>query len=974
MSAPTLDAPEVVTDEVLPDGAVTAAPVGDADEVAPPVPVVTASLAAFLATAAAGWMTAGLFEGTLPRLIGVLGPLIGAGMVGASYRTKSPSILQYLTLPVLVVVGALFMLSDMSGGASLPRLVVEAVQQGGLNQPPVAFAPGWRFSLLVITGMLAAGSSALSISLNRAKLGLLLPVPFIFATALTQPKGAALLSSLVALGLVVGAMAVAFGADLAKQGTSSGGFEVRRLARGGAVLVAVVVLLGGLSQIGFLFPQAQEDEVVAPRRPELPPPTPDRVLFTVDSPVQIPWRLGVLDVYGLKEGAWLTPPFKRKELASIGSDGTVPLRGNRKSDGTWSTLSTPPAGRDGKTLTATFTISDVPGRTVPNVQNPLRVESNAGLQYDPRTQAFQVKDPRARSGTRYTITFPAPPDAAQLKAAPAPGPRLKEFLVAPEPPVAVDDLLRRAPTTNAFDRLQFVRNAYYTKVVAAGAGEPKDVSAQRVAELLAGGEGTPYEITAGEVLLARWAGVPARIGYGYYGGEKADPKDKNNHTLSIRPAQGAMWLEAYFEGYGWVPIVGTPPKAKASLNDKDKRKDPSVKATDELALIVYVPIKEPSFKLLFEVVRYWALRVVPLVVGLILLVVFYTGFIKMLRRGRRRRWAARGGPAERVTVAYAEFRDVANDYNFGNPIHTPLEFLLDLAPDDEHTELAWLVTRGLWGDLSRDLRPEDAVVAEQLAASLTKRLRRANGGLPLVIAFASRASLQDPYTREIPNLWASTTLRSRIAGRLRRRPGGRRRRWRGLLQRRLPSAASALILLFFLSSCGQAVDLSATTSALPAKLVPARIGDITFVREQPLEKAFARAGSLVDAGRVFSLHEGPNVQGSLQAAAFKGGLRDRQREVRDGLLANIGAGLFRLTRIGSERIYVMETREQKIYVWFAPTGRYYELMATRSAFTGSDRLFLGVLAYQRGQDAIDPSQIVPPPDPRRGLDPEEVTQ
>jgi hypothetical protein len=130
----------------------------------------------------------------------------------------------------------------------------------------------------------------------------------------------------------------------------------------------------------------------------------------------------------------------------------------------------------------------------------------------------------------------------------------------------------------------------------------------------------------------------------------------------------------------------------------------------------------------------------------------------------------------------------------------------------------------------------------------------------------------------------------------------------------------------------------------------------------------------VDAGRVFSLHQGPNVQGSLQAAAFKAGLRDRQREVRDGLLSKIGAGRFRLTRIGTERIYVMETREQKIYVWFAPSGRYYELMATRSAFTGSDRLFLGVLAYQRGQTAIDPSQIVPPPDPRRGLDPEEVMQ
>lgn len=966
MTAPTLDPPTEL-DELPVDPTAPVEPDDlDADRPAEaPVPVNTAVVAAFLAAAAAGWMTAGLFEGTLPRLIGVLGPLVGAGMVGLSYRTKSPTVLQYLTLPVLVVIGALFMLKDMTGGASLPSLVLEAVREGGLNQPPVAFAPGWRFSLLVLTGLLAAGASALSISLNRAKLGLLLPVPFVFATALTQPKDAALLSSLVALVLVVGAMAVAFGADLARQGASSGTFEARRLVRGAVVLLAVVGVLGGLSQIGFLFPQPSEDEVVAPRRPQPPPPAPDRELFTVESEVQVPWRLGVLDVYGLEEGAWLTPPINRKEMVGLDADGTVPLAGNPEGKGDWSTLRTTPQGRDGATSTATFTITGVPGRTVPTVQNPLSVETGSALEYDPRTQAFQVRDARARAGTRYTVTFPTPPTALQLKTAKAPDPRLAEFLTVPEAPVAVDELLRKAPTTNSFDRLQYVRNAYYTHVIAAGAGEPKDMPAERVAELLKGGEGTPYEITAGEVLLARWAGVPARIGYGYYGGDKVE---KTKATYSLRPAQGAMWLEAYFEGYGWVPIVGTPPKAKASLSEAEKRQDPSVQATEELALIVYVPIRLQTFQLLFEVVRYWALRVVPVMVGLVLLTVFYTGFVKMVRGARRRRWASTRGPAARIAVAYAELRDVCNDYNVGDPMHTPLEFVLDLAPDAEHSELAWLVTRGLWGDLSRDLRPEDAQVAEQLTSSLIRRLRRANGGLALVIAFASRASLQDPYTREIPNLWATRPLRTRIAHRLRRlRP-------RLVLPRRLSSTATLVLAMLVLSGCGQTIDLTASpASALPERIVPARLNDVAFHRETKLEAAFQRKSSLVSTGRVYSVHQGLNVQGSLQVGAFKSGLREHQREVMDGVLANIGTGKFTLTRIGAERVFVLQTREQKLFMWFPPSARYYELLVTRRAFTGADRLFLDVLAYQRGQGSVDPSEIVPDPDPRRGLDPGVIT-
>ncbi|MFT5224226.1 MAG: hypothetical protein ACI867_002558, partial [Glaciecola sp.] len=366
------------------------------------VPVMLATLAAGLATAAAGFMTAGMFEGVLPRFVGLLGALVGSAIVGLSYRTKSPSILQYLALPILMIVGAILVIPDATGGtANLPGLVAEAVREGGLSQPPAAFAPGWRFILLVLTGVLGAGSAAISISMNRPKLGILLPVPFIFATALAQPADATVLSSIVALALAIGAMSVAFGADLAKEGATSGTFEARRLLRGGAVLVAVAIAMAGMSQLGFLFPDVEDDQLIEPRRPEIPPPAPDRELFTAKLPITIPLRLGVLDVYGLEEQAWLTPPFRRSRLVEVGADGRVPLLGN--DGGETATILEAPLGEDGETMEVTFTISDVPGRIVPNVQNPVEVhvDGATGIEYDPRTQTFQVTDSRARSGTSY---------------------------------------------------------------------------------------------------------------------------------------------------------------------------------------------------------------------------------------------------------------------------------------------------------------------------------------------------------------------------------------------------------------------------------------------------------------------------------------------------------------------------------------------------------------------------------------------
>ncbi len=900
-------------------------------DTAPPRPgVLLTCAAALLATAGFAWIAGGIFTGSLPRLLALLAALYGVTVAGLSTRTRSASIVQYVGAAGAVVLGALVVL-PVADGVGLPTLVSEALRGGGLGLPPVPFDPGWRFLLVVATALLAESAAALALALDRPRLAPAVALPLVIGAALLQPPGS-LAGTVVALLLLVGALSVALGADLAGDG-SGAQFELRRLARGAVALVVLGGLLAGGSQLGFLFPTATTDQVVPPMRPQLPPAAPDRVLFTVDSPQPVTWRLGTLDVY--RDPAWLTPPFSTARLVPLGADGTVPVGAAEDSRG-------PLAARS--TFTATFTLTGGTGTTLPSLASPLAVTGGPDATYDPRTQSLRVTGTSPRSGATYTVTAPLPPSGAELSAAAGPGPAQQEFLAAPAVPAEVQALLDAAPA-NPFGRLQAVRRAYYAKVVAAGAGKPVDVSPARVVEILDGSPATPYEITAGEALLARWAGMPARIGYGYFGGQPTGGR------VEVRPRNGATWLEVHVTGYGWVPIVGTPPRARVSLSTDQQNGDPSVQASDELALVTYVPVRLQTVRLAYVLVRYYALAALPfLLVGALLLLGLPAAVrqVRRVRRGRRAR--ALGLPAQ-VAAAYAELRDTATDLAIGHPAMSPLEFCDAVAPDAEHRELAWLVTRAVWGDLSRDLQEQDVVAARELSASVTTRLRAAQPGFDRAAALASRASLSRPWTRELPTTWPE------------------RSRWYWP-PRPLPTAA--LVAVVALVSLGLPAVLRddrvvATGSPLPARIAPAALGDVRFVPEARAQQAFARAGSsaLAREGRVFSLHQGDVVQGSLQVAGFLPEIDVRDRRVRAQILEGLGSGRFQPTRLGEERVYRIEQKEQTLLLAFARDGRSYTLMVTRAAFTGADRVFADLLAYARGEQATAGPEV-PLPDPRRG--------
>lgn len=904
------------------------------------------SVAAFLAAAAAGWMCAGLFRGPFPRVVALIGPVIGAGLVALSYRTRRPSLVQYLALPAGVLAGTLLVIAETTGGsANLPGLVAEAIRTGGVAQPPIPFDPGWRFILVVLTTGLAAAAASLAIGSERPRLATFVALPLVFAGALIQPKAGMLLTTGVSVALIVASLAVAYGVELAREGATSGRFEIRRLGRGLGVVALLLLILFGLSRAGFLFPERERDQEIPPKRPESQPPQADRVLFTVRSDRPGPWRLGVLDVYD--RTAFLLPPYRTSRLVEVrGTDLPASLGA---SDG----QPAPPA--DGERVRATFEVRDVEGHVIPTLAGAerLRRETGFAVQFDPRTQMLRLPESRARQGMRYTVEAPPPPTAEQLAAAPPPPQVIRELFVdgMPAPPVEVAALLRGAPPRNAFERLQFVRNAFYAKVVAKGAGNPVDVPPSRVADMLGGLPASPYEITAAEVMLARWAGIPARIGYGFYAGEK------DGDVWSVRPKHGSTWLEAYFHGVGWVPVIGTPPRAQTSISQDEQQQDPAIRPTEELALLVYVPIRLESIRLAFVVVRYWLGVVLPFAIAALLVYAFYPGAVKAARRFRRHRWASGRDPEHAVLAAYAEFRDAATDLNIGDPTATPLAFLGSIADDAEHRQLAWLVTRALWGDLTRDLRPQDAEAAEDMARSVARRVRRAQPAIARAIAFGSRASLRDPYTDRVPNLWPARRARDV-------RRSLRSWRVRGALAGCVLIVAGGVVALVARGD-GDRPAAAVGAPVIPDRIVPEEVEGLRVTRETDIEGAFDAAGpdGLVATGRVFTLRDDEGVLGALQVGSFKPGLDATDRELREGVLGGVESGTFELTRVGDERIYVQRLAEQRILVWFSPRMEYYELFVGRQGFEAAERVFARILAYQRGDELRTVPGVV---DPRRG--------
>ena len=935
---PESAAAAAVADDVVIDAA--APPVAqDAAAETRHVPVLNTVLGTACTSAAAGWVLAGVFKDfAAAHAVALLGVALGSGLILLSYRLRPPALIQFLLVPLALAAGALLIAPDAHSGASMPDLVIEAVRQGGLLQPPISFDPGWRFIEVALCVLVSGGAASFAVASDRPKLAVMAPLPLAFAAALIQPPGAEVPS--VAVGVVLGVigLTLAEGAELARSGVTGAAFELRRVGRAGVMAVGLAVVLVLFSTAGFLFPQPSRDHVIPPQKPPVPPPVADTVLFR-DSGVQgNVLRMGVIDIYDQKQQAWLLPPYDPTTLKHYDSPSHVG--------------GAPPKGTP--TYTVSIDVANLPGHYLPVPAGAYLVNGlHAAVDVDPRTGTMKLSDQRAEPGLRYDVTAPVLPSGAQLAKAGAPPASMQQFLDAPTPPAAVADVLaayrqnvlKNGGTEDAYDRLQFLRTYFLTRVVAAGQGVPQDLPVQRVVDELNGGNATPYEITASEALLARWAGVPARVGYGYYGG---DPGPGN--TLVVHPQHAAMWLEVYFNGYGWVPLTGVPPHAQRSTDTKPKNTNPFIRDSGRLSLLVYVPEEVPQITALYQYAQWYAVRIVPTALALLLAFAVFPWPVKLLRRQRRRRWARGLGPGARITVAYAEWRDLADDLNLGDPGATPVRFLDHFAPDPALEEFAWLASRALWGDLRRDLRAADADAAEQLGATLSARLRMSQPVTNRLIGAISRASLRHPYTREIPNLWPQPSGDGTAHAGWRDRLRARRRARR--LRHRIASSATLLMLLLAFTACGGPAA-SPPARHLPTSVAPTGIGALTLHRETTAEAIYRHdANAMVTLGEVYSIHHDVLVEGSFQLSLLKPQYttddlvesmtqhcaanpddcpgHEIVKTIQKNLTSGNGGGQ-RLYWHG-ERYYSFQLPGQRLFLWFPPHTETMAVMVLRDEF------------------------------------------
>jgi hypothetical protein len=371
------------------------------------------------------------------------------------------------------------------------------------------------------------------------------------------------------------------------------------------------------------------------------------------------------------------------------------------------------------------------------------------------------------------VAAAALPNVEDLRNVTEPNPAgLERFTDIPAPPPAVSDLLDKAPKSSKWDTFDFLRTYVLSNVTATGTGSPKSVPPERIQDMLAGSkEGTPYEIVAAQALLARWAGIPSRIGYGFDGGEVAGgdgaAAQGGDNKLEVRPKNGAAFPEVFFPKYGWLPVIGTPTKAKPTVGSDPatQRQDPNVLPSDDIQIGLFVPVLVPPKSPLPEQIRRIVLVAVPLALLLFLLYVTWPGIRKAWVRSRRRSAARAAGPRARIALTYAEWRDMGTDYGYRHDTDTPLMYLDRFVEDPEHTELAWLVTRSLWGDLQGSLTPELATMAEELSRALRRRLAQAHPAPVRAIGVVSRLSLRHPYAPELTQFLRKPTRAERAAAR-----------------------------------------------------------------------------------------------------------------------------------------------------------------------------------------------------------------
>lgn len=239
-------------------------------------------------------------------------------------------------------------------------------------------------------------------------------------------------------------------------------------------------------------------------------------------------------------------------------------------------------------------------------------------------------------------------------------------------------------------------------------------------------QGTTEQFAAAYALLARLAGIPARVAVGFRQPETPEP----DGTFVVRGKDALAWPEIHVSGLGWVPLDPVPSKGGAA-----QRRTKLATATHKARLAAATPAPRPSDGPSVAVgpgpasrrggsgtpTMAWAAA------GLAVALPVSVPVAKAVRRRRRR--GARD-PGRAVVGAWLEARDRLRDHGAGVPRGATAYDLADLpvgglrdCGDDLRT-IAGCVDLALWS--GGYLRDEHVATAWRSADAVARRLRRAS--------------------------------------------------------------------------------------------------------------------------------------------------------------------------------------------------------------------------------------------------------
>jgi hypothetical protein len=673
-------------------------------------------------------MAGGIFTGAGARVYASAAALLGVALALVARRARQPQVGMLLIGGGLLVIGPLLVVpSGPDNVIHVWTVVRHATAAGSVLRPPVPFATGWQAILGWLLGTTGFVAAWVAVALRRPALGLLLPLPVAAVAGISVPSSQQGASGIAVLVLFAIGLGVLSGSR--REGGVPLSFEVRRALKAAPIVGGISLALVALLQTHVLFPKPIINPAQEPQKPKTVPlsDVEDRVLFRVKSTISGPWRIGSLDVYDGKD--WRLPPFAASRLVKVPRSGVVD----------------PELARG---VRADFTIEGLTGAVLPGLPNTVGIKATGPkLAFDRRSGNIRTAEGQVTHGLQYSVVAAALPTVGDLAADTQPIPRsMRAFTEVPPVPPGVARIIASAPTSSKWAQFDFLRSFVLDNVTASGSGVPKSIDPARVDDMLTvTKEGSPFEIVAAQALLARWIGVPSRIGYGFDGG------DPVGGAIEVRPSNGATFVEVWFPGFKWLPVIGTPRQAKPSVGNKGlQRPNPDIVPSNDVSVKVYAfEAIEPRRAFLTQV-RQVVFAVVPAAALVAVAWLLWPVLAKSRYRSRRHREAVAAGPRARIALAYGEWRDLAADYGAAHPGDTPLAFVGRTTPDEEHRQLAWLVTRALWGDLSDHLTPELADQAELLSGALRRRLTRGQPFTLRVVALLSRRSLRAPFEANAP--------------------------------------------------------------------------------------------------------------------------------------------------------------------------------------------------------------------------------